>query len=63
MPVVSGIGHLFASNPTHMTDAHDRDLVALAISHATNSGHRVCLREPLALASETTPCVDADLAL
>ena len=38
-------------------------LVAPAISHATNSGHRVCWRETLALASERTPCVDADLAL
>jgi hypothetical protein len=37
-------------------------LVALVISHATNSGQWVCWRQPLALAPEMTPCVDADLA-
>jgi two-component system cell cycle sensor histidine kinase/response regulator CckA len=37
-------------------------LVALVISHATNSGQWVCWRQPLTLVPEMTPCVDADLA-
>jgi hypothetical protein len=48
--------------PQAIKDTLPYFLVALVISHATNSGQWVCWRQPLALAPEMTPCVDADLA-